>query len=143
MKCLSLWQPWASVVFENDHKGIPVKPDETRPWWTGIRGPLAIHASKRKMTHDEAGYFQPMLSVFGLRWHELPLGVIIGTVEVVGCSTTQSVAPFRSQAQLMWGDYRQFGEDGKQRYAIEFRNAVKLTSPIPWRGSQKFFEVNL
>lgn len=143
MRCLSLWQPWASVIFEKDHLGIAAKPDETRSWWTGILGPLAIHASKRKMTHDEASYFQPMLSVFGLRWYDLPLGAIIGTVEIVGCTPTQHVARYRSQAQLMWGDYRQFGDDGKQRYAIEFRNAVRFTHPIPWKGSQKFFEVDL
>lgn len=42
MKGLSLWQPWATLV------GVGLKRVETRSWATSYRGPLAIHAAKRR-----------------------------------------------------------------------------------------------
>lgn len=39
MRCLSLWQPWATLV------AIGAKHFETRSWLCHYRGPLAIHAS--------------------------------------------------------------------------------------------------
>lgn len=41
MKCISLWQPWASLM------SIGAKKIETRSWTTSYRGWLAIHASKK------------------------------------------------------------------------------------------------
>lgn len=40
MKCISLWQPWASLLVAG------VKKIETRSWLTGYRGPLYISRSK-------------------------------------------------------------------------------------------------
>jgi hypothetical protein len=40
MKCISLIQPWASLVLLGE------KRYETRNWSTAYRGPLLIHASK-------------------------------------------------------------------------------------------------
>lgn len=42
MKALTLHQPWASLI------ALGVKTVETRSWSTAYRGPLAIHAAKRK-----------------------------------------------------------------------------------------------
>lgn len=42
MKALTIRQPWASLIAEG------VKTIETRSWATKHRGPLAIHASKRR-----------------------------------------------------------------------------------------------
>ncbi len=42
MRALSLHQPWASLIAEG------VKTIETRSWATKYRGPLAIHAAKRR-----------------------------------------------------------------------------------------------
>ncbi len=39
MKCLTLWQPWATLV------AVGAKQFETRSWPCHHRGPLAIHAS--------------------------------------------------------------------------------------------------
>lgn len=143
MKCLSLWQPWASMIFEMDDKGVQLKPDETRPWRTGIRGPIAIHASRRKMSHEDACFYGPFLRCVGLNWLFLPLGVILGTVEIADCRPAEVVALERTETQRFWGDYRAIGDDAKKRYAIELRNPIKFTEPIPWRGRQKFFEVTL
>src|SRR5258708_5270609 len=42
VKALTLWQPWASLI------AVGAKTIETRSWSTSYRGPLAIHAAKRK-----------------------------------------------------------------------------------------------
>lgn len=42
MKCISLWQPWATLM------AIGAKKIETRVWPTNHRGPLAIHAAKKR-----------------------------------------------------------------------------------------------
>lgn len=42
MKCISLWQPWATLM------AIGAKRIETRSWPTSHRGPLAIHAAKKR-----------------------------------------------------------------------------------------------
>jgi hypothetical protein len=46
VKALTLWQPWASLV------ALGVKSIETRSWSTSYRGPLAVHAAKRKPEQD-------------------------------------------------------------------------------------------
>lgn len=49
MKTLSLWQPWASLV------ALGIKTIETRSWSTKYRGPLAIHAARRRPDHFAIG----------------------------------------------------------------------------------------
>jgi hypothetical protein len=143
MRCLSLWQPWASAIFEKDDKGVQIKPDETRPWSTAIRERIYIHAAKHVIPYELQERYDPILYSLGLRFPFLPFGMILGSVEIVNCRVTHVVALERTEAQRFWGDYRTIGDDGKQRYALELRNPIKLTAPIPWKGSQKFFEVNL
>lgn len=140
MKCLSLWQPWASVIFEHDGSGNMVKPDETRGWFTNVREPVAIHAAKHddRRIQEEYG---PSLAALGLKWSSLPFGAIIGSVEIVDCLPAWKLE--REPWQKFWGDYRQFGDDGKERFAFVLRNPIKFTEPIPWKGKQGFFEVNL
>lgn len=141
MKCLSMWQPWASVIFEHDHEGRMVKPDETRGWWTRIRGRIAIHAAKYHINGDLRHHYESMLLPLGLRWHELPFGCIIGTVELVHCISAPVIAKDREDWQLVWGDYRAVGDDGKDRFALVFRDPIKLPQPVPWKGRQGFFDV--
>lgn len=140
MKCLSLWQPWASVIFETDHEGKPVKPDETRGWVTNVRGRIAIHAAKTLDKKFRAMY-EPTLTVLGLRWNSLPLGCIVGTVDLVDCVRACKVIPAREDWQLFWGDYRHFGDQGEPRYAFVFRDPIKLPEPVPCVGRQGFFNV--
>ena len=141
MKCLSLWQPWASVIFETDEQGKMVKPDETRCWWTSVRGRIAIHAAKHQLKGDDRHHYGSMLLPLGLRWHELPYGCIIGTVELAHCISAKVIAKNREDWQLVWGDYRDVGDDGKERFAFVLRNPIRLPRPVPWKGSQGFFVV--
>jgi hypothetical protein len=41
MKALTLWQPWATAI------ALGLKHYETRTWFVGYRGDLAIHAAKK------------------------------------------------------------------------------------------------
>jgi hypothetical protein len=41
MKCISLWQPFASAV------ALGIKKIETRSWMTYYSGPIAIHAAQK------------------------------------------------------------------------------------------------
>jgi activating signal cointegrator 1 len=141
MRCLSLWQPWASVIFEHDDKGVMVKPDETRGWPTRVRGRIAIHAARFQIKGDSLQHYKSMLLPLGLRWRELPFGCIIGTVDLARCISTQLISREREDWQLVWGDYRPIGDDGKDRYAFVLRNPIKLAKPIPWKGRQGFFNV--
>lgn len=52
MRALSLWQPWASLIYDGRKK------IETRHWEMLYRGPLAIHAAMRveKEACREFGY---------------------------------------------------------------------------------------
>jgi hypothetical protein len=132
--CLSIWQPWASVIFEIDANGRRVKTDETRSWSTHIRGRIAIHASKtmegvKDFDQDD---FPPRL-----RMGNMPFGAIIGTAWLKECWRTEEIVGHRSKLQLSWGDY------SRGRYAFELVNTTLLPQPIPYRGQQGFFNVEL
>lgn len=66
---LSIRQPWCHHIL---HDGKDV---ENRTWPTRFRGPVLIHASK---TPEDAAY---------CRERRLPLGGIVGVMEIVDCVT--------------------------------------------------------
>ncbi len=94
MKALTLHQPWASLI------ALGVKTIETRGWKTDYRGPLAIHAAKRKpadqlkvgpwtcfpnwlhdptrmMVQDDCGGFPSAVT--------LPLGAVVAVCDLTDC----------------------------------------------------------
>lgn len=91
VKALTLWQPWAAAVI---YAGKDV---ENRAWRTSYRGPLVIHAAKRKPTRYELMRFSDLL----LDMHEdrekgsallvkvlraaAHRGGIVGRVQVIDC----------------------------------------------------------
>jgi activating signal cointegrator 1 len=107
MKALSLWQPWASLV------ALGIKTIETRSWETKYRGPLAIHAAKKRphnvWTDDNQnlGGSDPLTNMiadrvdcehlfdiseasndpgyFCHRWRG-PLGAVVATCELLYCA---------------------------------------------------------
>lgn len=145
MLCLSLWQPWAEMIFRTDDDGVSLKPDETRDWSTCIRGRIAIHASKKPLRGILRDYPQLKMSLLtcGVRDHQMAFGAIIGTVDLVDCRPASEVAKTREDWQLMWGDYRAIGDDGKRRFALVLENPQRLSVPIPYVGRQGFFRVQV
>ena len=132
MRAISLWQPWATLV------ALAEKEYETRSWFTDYRGPLAIHAAKRfSVSERELFYRQPFLGAFqshGLvNSNMLPLGAVICTVELVDCVPTEWARTRIRDKGIAFGNYGGF------RWAWKFANITVLDMPVPYRGSQKWF----
>ena len=143
MRCLSLHQPHATAIMIN------LKPYETRGWSTDYRGPLAIHAAKKQFDyrHYPLDYYQEV----GRRFHEgtvkfplfaLDYGKVLCVVDLVDCI---SVGRLRGRigSYEFWGDFRDKGDDGKDRFAFKLENvrvipAHKRPAVI---GRQKWFDV--
>ncbi len=93
MKALSLWQPWAHAIVTGG------KRIETRSWATKYRGPLIIHAAKRKITQDEMvllsrqGCWQAVFGQCEIGHPRLPVekasfGAIVATCYLSDCIPT-------------------------------------------------------
>lgn len=162
LKALSLLQPWATLVVTGQ------KRIETRSKGTDYRGPLAIHASgqfpawARNLSHEEP-YFAPCLQahrspglkmVNQVRYVEgLPLGAIVGLVEMVDCvpmgehpeagllDILESLPACDVQQafrrELAFGDYR----PGRYMYLLSKPRYLPL--PILARGALGLWEVDL
>lgn len=145
MKCLSLWQPWATLI------AIGEKKIETRSWYTSYRGPLAIHAAKKWNKELEDICFEPQFrevlephrpNVAGAYFYDdalefiLPRGCIVCFVELIDCFliTTENKP---SGNEYLFGDYT------PGRYAWVTKNVAKLLEPIPFIGKQGLFDIEL
>lgn len=132
MKCLSLMQPWATLVV------LGVKRWETRRWQTDHRGPLAIHAS-RTFTEAarqlcQAAPFRATLHRAGFKHSaDLPRGVILGTVELVDCRPTEEVRAGLSDAERAFGDFA-------GRWVWLLAGATALAIPRPCCGRLGLFD---
>ena len=116
MRAISLWQPWASAI------AVGAKRVETRHWSTPYRGPLAIHAAKRKVV-DELIYYHSSPNWQGalapLGWvgmsdaklinagYGLPFGAIVATCNLIDCRPSESF----TQEEL----HARRGQDGETR----------------------------
>lgn len=127
---LSLTQCWASLVV------IGEKRFETRSRSFGYRGTLAIHASKgfprdcreRSLTDP----FLWALRKHGIDPHALPLGCVIGKVEVRAYHPTNSIPTWNEHAAA---HEHEFGDYGPGRFAWELHNPMRLVTPIPAKGA--------
>lgn len=133
MKCLSVIQPWASLIV------LGVKRFETRGWCTQHRGLLAIHASRkfpepaREICRDEP--FRSILQAAGVKsWFDLPVGVVLGTVRLVECVPTKSAVLLSAQDRAL-GDFR------RGRWAWELAEATPWPQPIPMPGRLGVYEI--
>ncbi len=125
-KALSCTQPWATLVVLGE------KLWETRTWRTKYRGPLAIHAAKtfprsaRRLAETHP-YYGGALGKYPIGW--MPLGAIIGTVELVECERVEAVVGRISDRERAFGDY------APGRWAWQFAHPVVFDEPVPWRGA--------
>jgi hypothetical protein len=117
MKALSLWQPWAQLIVTGE------KRVETRGWPTKICGEIAIHAAKRKP--DETLHFA-----------DLPLGAVVGTVEIMDCVPIEELYGSQYDTELE----RSYGDWARGRYGWILRNPKRLEAPIPAAGHQGFWQ---
>lgn len=158
--CLSLWQPWATLLVAG------LKQVETRSWPTAHRGPLLIHAAKRwtpdlGMVAADQLFFRPALQSLGIRFDAtdeacerawgLPLGAIIGRVEVVDCLLTEDVREGLRATMIVEGGGRKhldismreraFGDYSGGRFAWLTANPEAFADPVPYAGHQGIFRV--
>jgi activating signal cointegrator 1 len=136
MKCISLIQPWATLLLSG------AKRYETRSWKTHYRGPLAIHASgrfpiaARGLCNKEP--FKSALLAAGFRCGtELPIGKLLGTVVLADCLRVEDVAPMLAHPELSFGDY------SPGRWAWELRAPTPLVSPVVLKGKLGLYEIDL
>lgn len=133
-KAISLWQPWASLVM------LGAKTFETRGRPTKYRGPLTIHAAKRwNRKLFRLCQIEPFKAIFASHLTDgvfvLPLGVALGTVELVDVVPTEAVRGRISKQERAFGDY----DDG--RFAWRLANPKPFPQPIPVLGRQGFFYI--
>ena len=151
MKALSLWQPWAGLV------ACGVKTVETRSWSTRYRGPLAIHAAKRKPTVDEAMLLAKagaclmgdVPAVYSKTHPLIPFGVVVATCELAACIPTEGIiwCPAGGlSGGRHWGsgdncaavidDERPYGDYSPGRWAWLLNDIKPVEIPIPVTGHQ-------
>ena len=141
MKTLSLWQPHAQAI------SLSLKPWETRGWKTDYRGPLAIHAAKKPFRYQDypIDYYHEVDKRFkaaGFPLYALDYGKVLCVVDLVDCVPTGKLRGRIGPCEF-WGDFRDKGHDGKDRYAFQLEN-VRLIPALKRpavTGRQGFFNV--
>jgi hypothetical protein len=128
MKCISLWQPWASAV------ALRLKLIETRGWRTAYAGRIAIHAAKH-WTKAEQQIVRERRAAGDPLPDDLPLGAVVATTNIVFCVPTDQLVEPLSSRERAYGDY------SAGRWAWYLNDTVALREPIPFKGAQGFFEV--
>lgn len=141
MKTLSLHQPWAQAI------SLGIKKYETRGWKTDYRGPLAIHAAKKPFRYQDypIDYYHEVdkrLKAAGFPLYALDYGRVLCVVDLVDCLPTMYLRGRIGPCEF-WGDFRDKGDDGKDRYAFKLEN-VRLIPALKRpavTGRQGFFNV--
>lgn len=138
MRCLSLSQPWASLV------AIGAKRIETRSWRTTSAGPLAIHAAKAvpREAADRAtssSLCWETLRAAGLSPATLPRGAVIAVCRLIACISTEEVrdaAHAGRRCNVAVGAHEQeFGDYSPGRWAWVLTDIAALPEPIPAKGA--------
>lgn len=132
MRAITLWQPWATLIA----RGLKIF--ETRAWGTNYRGPLAIHAAKRRPINAELNdRIRKALVGAGYAHYvsDLPLGCIVCTVDLVDCLHTEDAI----RSSFFGGDELHFGDYTPGRFAWRLDN-VRPVGNVPARGSQGFWD---
>ena len=130
MKCLSVQQPWASLICSG------IKDVENRSWRVNeAPGRILIHAGKTQRKVDDLPLFYAVIidnaSINGImpEIDDMPLGAIIGWADIVG---------FEEDSDSIWaGDKADHGSEWKWKIG----KAGLFKEPIPYRGKQGLFEV--
>lgn len=149
MKALTLHEPWASLI------ACGIKTIETRDWPTKYRGPLAIHAAKRKMDHvGMALWWEHRLDIEPTEDAVVAYGMVVATCELVDVVLTDDLymptvaepdriadRHMRSIPNAQWAitENLPYGDFSRGRYAWLLHNVKPLVRPIISRGYQRIW----
>ena len=128
--CISLWQPWASLLMLD-----AAKVHETRSWMPPLRVlglRFAIHAAKRKPGPQELEMCELLVVLLknrSLPITPLPMGAVLGTAVLAEARATTTTVP-KTNLDYVCGDW----SDG--RYAWRFESRRPFVTPVPLRGRQ-------
>lgn len=124
MKCLTICQPYASLILLPDDNP-QAKRVENRRWPTIYRGPLLIHAGKSTEWLDS------------YRWTGPPLqfGAILGVCELVDCVAHGDKS---SEQRRPWLKSHRHYEGP---WCFVLGDCRAFSRPLPWRGAQGLFDV--
>ena len=144
VKVISLLQPWASLVVTG------AKKIETRSWNTTFTGNILIHASK-KLTKENITLGREFNYIYGAGLgfiEELPLGAIIGSVDIVGTFSmndllTQKTITKKEKIWHLTDEELAYGDYSCDRYGWLLENPQAFAIPIPAKGSLSIWEYDL
>lgn len=151
MKCISVWQPYATLI------AIGAKCFETRGWSTPYRGPIAIHAAKSteslenladhlKMARWTGGPIAadtyPAYVLAAIRAHytqpftirDFPLGKVLCICELIECWPTAKLTTQLSRQERAFGDF------GPDRFGWELKVVELFDQPIAVKGNQGIWD---
>jgi hypothetical protein len=140
MPAITLWQPWATMI------AIGAKRVETRSWRPPARlvgQRIAIHAAvTRRAVHlvDEQPFRAALqrAELDGLLPDDaVPLGAVVCTAVIERVDPVEHVAPFVDWVEIALGDY------SPGRFGWRLVDVEPLREPLPWKGRQGWFEVQL
>lgn len=134
MRALTVLQPHATLIVLQEKK------IETRSWYTPYRGILAIHAGRTSPVFDLRPFMR-VLKRAGLTVDELPLGKIIGFVDLVDVRRVEDLPKSMMTRGLLTKQERAFGNYSPGRYGWILENARQI-KPIPARGMQRLWNWN-
>jgi hypothetical protein len=151
MKAVTLYVPHALLI------PYGWKEVETRDWYTGYRGPLAIHAAKRYTPEEVADVARMQeitrkIDTGDTRMHTWgavvrpSLGCIVATCVLEACLPTSLVEYKAKQLKryfepkLGWAVERQMGNYETGRWAWILRDVVPWRMPVPARGQRKLWD---
>ena len=123
MRAFTVYQPYAYAIVAG------LKGYETRPRRTNIRGRVAVHAGKQKITLDSM-----RAVVVPGEGKKLHYGAVLGTVEIVDCVPVEEVVDSLTPKEKVLGDY------SPGRWAWVLKNPVMFDMPIYARGKQGWWE---
>lgn len=140
MKALTLWEPYATLVAHG------FKEVETRDWYTNYRGPLAIHAAKRKPDPTDLSHVTFALGHRGLELPALKFGAVLCTCNLVACTMAPN-AEYNCKKLKEWFEpkrgwdfERLFGDYSSGRWAWILRDVKLLEPPQLAHGTRKLWE---
>lgn len=148
LKCLALWQPWATLVV------LGLKKFETRSQYSQHRGLTGILATKSSPPWaKELFYQEPFYSVLKKHgfntFQDLPVGGVIGTVEVQAWRkiihwNMKPVHPMAETHVTKDETEKAFGLWDPGRYAIELDKPFVLHKMFGALGKQNLlFDVDI